>query len=136
MSSVTSFSEAALTESRESSTDPTAFKRETLLTVGILFYVLMTLTFGVALPSGIFTPSVLIGASLGGAAGITFQDWFGTQVTPSTFALLGACCLVSWNSTIDSQSMCHIGGRNGTNQGAHAFHHCGRYCSIRGKLYL
>lgn len=76
-------------------TDPTAFKRETLLTVGILFYVLMTLTFGVALPSGIFTPSVLIGASLGGAAGMTFQDWFGTQVTPSTFALLGVAALLA-----------------------------------------
>ena len=60
-------------------TDPTDFKRETLLTVGILFYVLMTLTFSLAfLPSGIFTPSILIGASLGGAAGITFQEWFGT----------------------------------------------------------
>ena len=76
-------------------TDPSEFKRETLLTVGILFYVLMTLTFGAALPSGIFTPSVLIGASLGGAAGITFQEWFGADVTPSTFALLGVAALLA-----------------------------------------
>ena len=76
-------------------TDPTDFKRETLLTVGILFYALMTLTFGTALPSGIFTPSVLIGASLGGFAGISFQEWFGTEVSPSTFALLGVAALLA-----------------------------------------
>lgn len=76
-------------------TDPTDFMRETLLTVGILFYILMTLTFGVALPSGIFTPAVLIGASLGGAAGITFKEWFGDEVAPSTFALLGVAALLA-----------------------------------------
>jgi len=76
-------------------TDPTEFRRETLLTVGILFYVLMNLTFGTTLPSGIFTPSVLIGASLGGAAGITFQEWFGSDLSPSTFALLGVAALLA-----------------------------------------
>lgn len=76
-------------------TDPTDFKRETLLTVGVLFYFLMALTYGTTLPSGIFTPSVLIGASLGGVAGITFEEWFGSEIAPSTFALLGVAALLA-----------------------------------------
>lgn len=76
-------------------TNPTQFKLETLLGVGATFYVLMTLTFGIAIPSGIFTPTVLIGASLGGAAGIIFQEKIDEQITPSTFALLGVAALLA-----------------------------------------
>ena len=76
-------------------TDPTQFQQATLLTVGFSFYVLMTLSFGIALPSGIFTPTVLIGASLGGAVGVAFQDYVDPNVTPSTFALLGVAALLA-----------------------------------------
>ena len=76
-------------------TDPAQFKLETLLAVGSLFYVLMTLTIGIAIPSGIFTPTVLIGASFGGAAGILFQEFVDPAVTPSTFALLGVAALLA-----------------------------------------
>jgi H+/Cl- antiporter ClcA len=76
-------------------TDPAQFEQETLLAVGVLFYVLMTLTFGIAIPSGIFTPTVLIGASLGGAAGIFFQEVVDPNITPSTFALLGVAALLA-----------------------------------------
>jgi H+/Cl- antiporter ClcA len=75
--------------------DPTQFNPETLLTVGCVFYVLSTLTFGVELPSGIFTPSVLIGASLGGAAGIGFNSILDSDIEPSTFALLGVAGLLA-----------------------------------------
>jgi len=76
-------------------TDPAQFKLETLLSVGILFYFLMTITMGLAIPSGIFTPTVLIGASLGGAAGILFQTHVDPEITPSTFALLGVAALLA-----------------------------------------
>jgi H+/Cl- antiporter ClcA len=75
-------------------TDPTQFHSYTLVTVGVVFYVLMTLTLGVSLPSGIFMPTFLIGSSLGGAAGILFQEWL-PELSPSTFALLGAAALLA-----------------------------------------
>ena len=55
----------------------------------------MTITFGIAIPSGIFTPTVLIGASLGGAAGLVFQEHIFPDITPSTFALLGVAALLA-----------------------------------------
>ena len=75
--------------------DPTQFNPKTLVTVGCVFYVLSTLTFGVELPSGIFTPSVLIGASLGGAAGIWFNGILDSDIEASTFALLGVAGLLA-----------------------------------------
>jgi chloride channel 7 len=76
-------------------TDPTQFDERTLLWVGLSFLPLMTLTLGVALPSGIFMPSILIGCSLGGYMGIQFQRWFSHDLSPSTFALLGAAALLA-----------------------------------------
>jgi H+/Cl- antiporter ClcA len=75
-------------------TDPTQFHAYTLVAVGVIFFVLMTLTLGVSLPSGIFMPTFLIGSSLGGAAGIAFQGWI-PELSPSTFALLGAAALLA-----------------------------------------
>lgn len=88
-------------------TDPSQFKPQTLGTVGLVFYCLMTFTFGSSLPSGIFMPTVLIGASLGGAWGLIFQNWFDQEITPSTFALLGVAALLAsiQRSTV---SLCFI----------------------------
>lgn len=76
-------------------TDPRQFKPATLWCVGIMFFVLMNVTIGVAIPSGIFMPTFLIGSSLGGAAGMAFGEWLGTEISPSTFALLGAAALLA-----------------------------------------
>lgn len=79
-------------------TDPSQFTPTTLCCVGLVFFILMTLTAGVSLPSGIFMPTFLIGSSLGGAAGIMFQRMLGghgEEMSPSTFALLGAAALLS-----------------------------------------
>lgn len=75
-------------------TDPTQFHSYTLVAVGVIFFILMTLTMGMSLPSGIFMPTFLIGSSLGGAAGIAFQGWI-PGLSPSTFALLGAAALLA-----------------------------------------
>jgi len=76
-------------------TDPLQFKPRTLWSVGILFFLLMNVTLGVSIPSGIFMPTFLIGSSLGGAAGIYFQELLGREISPSTFALLGAAALLA-----------------------------------------
>lgn len=75
--------------------DPNQFQERTLWTVGIVFYGLMTITFGSIIPSGIFTPTVLIGASLGGATGLAFQRCLTPDIIPSTFALLGVAAMLA-----------------------------------------
>lgn len=75
--------------------DPSQFQQRTLWTVGVLFYGLMTITYGSVIPSGIFTPTVLIGASLGGALGLALEDWLGSAIIPSTFALLGVAAMLA-----------------------------------------
>ncbi|KAL7549127.1 hypothetical protein ACHAWF_012401 [Thalassiosira exigua] len=74
---------------RDILTDPGQYKNRTLVSVGFLFYVLTLITFGTAIPAGLFTPFVLIGAALGGACGNVFQQYVDEQISPSTFALLG-----------------------------------------------
>lgn len=76
-------------------TDPEHFQCLTLLTVGGLFYFLTLWTFGSALPLGVFTPTVLIGASLGGAGGIFLKEYVDSEITPSTFALLGVAAMLA-----------------------------------------
>lgn len=76
-------------------TDPAQFQVRTLFTVGALFYLLTLLTFGSALPLGVFTPTVLVGASLGGACGLMLQEHVDAEITPSTFALLGVAAMLT-----------------------------------------
>jgi chloride channel 7 len=54
----------------------------------------MMITFGVALPSGLFMPSLLTGSSLGGYAGIMIQEHFLETVVPAHMALLGAAAML------------------------------------------
>ena len=75
--------------------NPSAFKPQTLITVGVLFFILMVSTYGVSLPFGIFMPTILIGSSLGGYLGSFFDENLGRNVSPSTFALLGAAAFLS-----------------------------------------
>lgn len=76
-------------------TNPSQFQKKTLCTVGLVFFGLMTVTFGSSLPSGIFTPTVLSGAALGAAAGLHFQEHIDPEITPATFALLGVAALLA-----------------------------------------
>ncbi|KAL7579505.1 hypothetical protein ACA910_007882 [Epithemia clementina (nom. ined.)] len=75
--------------------NPAQFQPMTLWTTGAVFFFCMTLTLGVALPSGIFMPTFLVGTSMGGAAGLLFQKWVGPDLAPATFALLGAASLLA-----------------------------------------
>lgn len=75
-------------------TDPTMFQASTLLLCGSVFLFLMMITFGVALPSGLFMPSLLTGSSLGGYAGIMIQEHFLETVVPAHMALLGAAAML------------------------------------------
>lgn len=75
-------------------TDPTMFQASTLLLCGSVFLFLMMITFGVALPSGLFMPSLLTGSSLGGYAGIMIKEHIVETVEPAHMALLGAAAML------------------------------------------
>ncbi|KAL7454056.1 hypothetical protein ACHAWC_007011, partial [Mediolabrus comicus] len=75
--------------------DPGSFQQKTLIGVGLAFYFLTLITFGTAMPSGIFTPVVLSGASLGGAFGNAFQMYIDNDISLSTFALLGVAAMLA-----------------------------------------
>lgn len=80
---------------KEILTDPTAFEPESLLSVALVFFGLMCITFGTAIPTGMFMPAVLTGACLGGYLGVEFQNHVNSTVHPSDFALIGAAAFLS-----------------------------------------
>lgn len=80
---------------RDIISDPSMYQQKTLITVGFVFYALTLITFGTSIPAGIFTPTVLIGAALGGACGNAFHDHVSEEINPSTFALLGVAALLA-----------------------------------------
>jgi chloride channel 7 len=75
--------------------EPSSFERTNLLAIGIVFYVLVIITFGVSIPSGIFTPVVLAGSAFGGVAGDIFKTWIDIEIRPRTFAFIGVAALLS-----------------------------------------
>lgn len=75
-------------------TDPTLFDASTLLLCGLVFLFLMVITFGVALPSGLFMPTLLTGSSLGGFAGMMIQQHYFPSINPAHMALFGAAAML------------------------------------------
>jgi H+/Cl- antiporter ClcA len=74
--------------------DPSMFNASTLLMCGLVFLFLMMITFGVALPSGLFMPTLLTGSSFGGFAGIMIQRYYLETIVPAHMALLGAAAML------------------------------------------
>jgi chloride channel 7 len=75
--------------------NPNQFYPLTLALVGLVFFFLMLYTNTTLIPSGLFTPIVLSGASLGGAVGILLQKHVDNEINPSTFALLGVAGMMA-----------------------------------------
>lgn len=76
-------------------TDPSQFYPLTLFIIGFVFYALMCVTNTTQIPCGTFTPTVLAGASFGGAVGLLLHKHFDQNIDPSTFALLGVAALMA-----------------------------------------
>jgi len=75
--------------------DPGQFYASTLVIVGFVFYILMLVTNTNAIPSGLFTPIVVSGASLGGAYGLFLQQYVDENINPSAFALMGVGAMMT-----------------------------------------
>ena len=55
---------------------------------------LAVVTYGMAVPSGLFVPCILIGASMGRVVGQVLHLSWGMSVHPGTYALIGACAML------------------------------------------
>ena len=75
--------------------DPSQFYTATLTIVGFTFFFLMLQTNTTAIPSGLFTPIVVSGASMGGAYGLLLQKFVDQKFDPSAFALLGVGAMMA-----------------------------------------
>eukprot|EP00762_Andalucia_godoyi_P004347 ANDGO_08123.mRNA.1 hypothetical protein len=72
-----------------------AFSSASLLLFAPIYFCLMVLTFGAALPSGLFVPSLLTGACFGRLVGHLLHFNMGiSQVVPGTYALIGAAAVL------------------------------------------
>ena len=66
------------------------FDVQTLLVYLVVYFFLAAITFGIAVPSGLFIPSMIIGATLGRAAGEGLRLALGSDIDPGLYALVGA----------------------------------------------
>lgn len=66
-----------------------------LLIYFCVWYVLAIFTLGTNVPAGLFVSGILIGCSFGRLFGLFLQDYIVTTISPSTYALIGACALLS-----------------------------------------
>lgn len=70
---------------------PGAFNPITLIAFCVLYFFLATWTYGLAIPSGLFIPSLLIGAAWGRLFGIGFSHLLpDSHIQPGKYALIGA----------------------------------------------
>mmetsp|Transcript_26569 Transcript_26569/g.30194 ORF Transcript_26569/g.30194 Transcript_26569/m.30194 type:complete len:438 (-) Transcript_26569:2727-4040(-) len=74
---------------------PEQFYISSLVIVGMVFYVLMLYTNTTFIPSGLFTPIVITGATFGGAFGLFLKQYVDESVDPSSFALLGVGAMMA-----------------------------------------
>ena len=78
------------------STDVRSISLQSLAIFGCQIFVLIVITNGIAIPSGIFTPCILIGACIGRFLGILFQELnFASEVDIGICALLGSAAFVA-----------------------------------------
>ena len=75
--------------------DPGQFYAVTLTIVGFTFFFLMLITNTTAIPSGLFTPIVVSGASMGGAYGLLLKQFVDENFDPTVFALLGVGAMMA-----------------------------------------
>ncbi len=59
-----------------------------------VYFSLSVLTYGIAVPSGLFVPAILMGCSLGRIFGEIMRVYVGSSVHPGTYALIGAAAML------------------------------------------
>ena len=75
---------------------PDAFAPSALAALTVAYFVLLCLTFGAAVPGGIFIPALLTGSGLGRLGGQLLLRYLpgGTALSPGLYALIGAAAVL------------------------------------------
>eukprot|EP00049_Salpingoeca_infusionum_P002964 m.61731 g.61731 ORF g.61731 m.61731 type:complete len:816 (-) comp11878_c0_seq3:424-2871(-) len=73
-----------------------SYKTGTLAIFAAVYWFLACITYGLAIPSGLFVPCILTGASWGRLLGTLLQIWFPNSVwvDPGKYALIGAAAML------------------------------------------
>ena len=73
----------------------TGFPVDTLAIFTFTAFVLAVITYGIAVPSGLFVPCILIGSGYGRIVGELMRMAFGPDIQPGVYALIGAASMLS-----------------------------------------
>ena len=61
----------------------------------MIWYLITIVTYGTALPAGLFLPGILIGCSLGRMLSLFIKTTIGQNVLPATYAIIGAASVLA-----------------------------------------
>jgi len=76
------------------------FSYETLLLFFIIWYLFTIITYGTAVPAGLFLPGILIGCALGRVLGLFIENYIVQEIHPSTYAIIGAAAVLAGYSRL------------------------------------
>lgn len=76
------------------------FSYETLLLFFLLWFTFTIITYGTAVPAGLFLPGILIGCSLGRVLGLFIENYIVQEIHPSTYAIIGAAAMLAGYSRL------------------------------------
>jgi chloride channel 7 len=76
------------------------FSYETLLLFFLIWYIFTIVTYGTAVPAGLFLPGILIGCALGRVLGLFIENYIVQEIHPSTYAIIGAAAVLAGYSRL------------------------------------
>jgi chloride channel 7 len=76
------------------------FNYEPLILYFIIWYLLTIITYGTAVPAGIFLPGILVGCALGRMVGLFIENYIVEEIHPSTYAIIGAASILAGYSRL------------------------------------
>ena len=76
------------------------FSYETLLLFFLIWFIFTIITYGTAIPAGLFLPGILIGCSLGRVLGLFIENYIVQEIHPSTYAIIGAASMLAGYSRL------------------------------------
>lgn len=88
-----------------STSTPNEFKAMSLIIYFVLYFILGLFTFGIAVPSGLFLPIILMGAAYGRLLGLIMVPY--TKIDQGLYAVLGAASLMAGSMRM-TVSLCVI----------------------------
>lgn len=76
------------------------FSYETLLLFFLIWFIFTCVTYGTAVPAGLFLPGILIGCALGRVLGLFIENYIVQEIHPSTYAIIGAASVLAGYSRL------------------------------------